>query len=111
MKLKASKRFNKQVKRLSKKHKSLIEDLEVLGENVINNPTQGQSLGKGCYKIRMAISSKNQGKSGGVRIITLVQIIDDLVVLLSIYDKSEKETISDSELDDLLDDFNSEEEN
>ena len=109
MKIKASKRFNKQVKRLSKKYKSLIDDLVVLGENVIDNPTQGQSLGKNCYKIRMAISSKNRGKSGGARVITLVQIIDDLVVLLSIYDKSEKDTVSDSELDDLLDEFNSEE--
>jgi hypothetical protein len=110
MKIKASKKFNKQVKSLSKKYKSLIQDLEILGVNVIENPIQGQSLGKGCYKIRMAISSKNQGKSGGARVITLVQIIDDLVVLLSIYDKSEKDTVSDSELDDLINDFNSEEE-
>jgi len=56
------------------------------------------------------ISSKNKGKSGGARVIILVQIIDDLVVLLSIYDKSEKETISDSELDDLINDFNSKKE-
>lgn len=110
MKIKASKKFNKEVKKLSKKYKSVLEDLATLGESLIENPTQGQSLGKGCYKIRMAISSKNQGKSGGARVITLVQIIDDLVILLSIYDKSEKETISDSELDDLINDFNSEEE-
>ncbi len=96
MKIKASKKFNKEVKRLYKKHKSLFQDLQVLGESIIGNPTQGQALGKNCYKIRMAISSKNQGKSGGARVITLVQIIDDLVVLLSIYDKSEKETVSDS---------------
>ena len=109
MKIKASKKFNKQVKSLSKKYKSLIQDLEILGVNVIENPIQGQSLGKSCYKIRMTISSKNQGKSGGARVITLVQIIDDLVVLLSIYDKSEKESVSDSELDDLINEFNSEE--
>jgi mRNA-degrading endonuclease RelE of RelBE toxin-antitoxin system len=110
MKIRTSQKFDKEVKRLSKKHKSVLEDLGVLTESLIDNPTQGQSLGKGCYKVRMTISSKNQGKSGGARVITLVQIIDDLVVLLSIYDKSEKDTVSDLELDDLINDFNTEEE-
>jgi len=109
--VKTGTKFEKEATRLAKKHKSLYADVASLIEDLSINPTQGQSLGKGCYKIRMTISSKNQGKSGGARVITLVQIIDDLVVLLSIYDKSEKETISDSELDDLINDFNSEEEN
>jgi hypothetical protein len=30
----------------------------------MENPTQGTPLGKDCYKIRMAISSKNKGKNG-----------------------------------------------
>lgn len=109
--VKTGNKFEKEATRLAKKHKSLYADVASLIEDLATNPTQGQSLGKNCYKIRMAISSKNQGKSGGARVITLVQIIDDLVVLLSIYDKSEKETISDSELDNLLDEFNSEEDN
>ncbi len=111
MKIGTSQNFDKELKRLFKKHKSIPQDLRLLKESLIDNPVQGKSLGKGCYRIRMAISSKNKGKSGGARVITLVQIIDDLVVLLSIYDKNEKETISDSELDDLINDFNSEEEN
>jgi hypothetical protein len=59
-------------------------------------------LGKDCYKIRLAIASKNKGKSGGARVITLVKIIDELVTLLFIYDKSEQEDISNAELQDLL---------
>jgi hypothetical protein len=108
-KIKIAQSFKKQSKQLKKKYKSLESDVLSLFEDLANNPTQGQSLGKGCYKIRMAISSKNQGKSGGARVITLVQIIDDLVVLLSIYDKSEKDTVSDTELDNLINDFNAEE--
>lgn len=50
----------------------------------------------------MAIASKNKGKSGGSRIITCVKIIDEMVILLSIYDKSEKENIEDSKLKSLL---------
>jgi hypothetical protein len=50
----------------------------------------------------MAISSKGRGKSGGNSVITCVKIIAGYVFLLSIYDKGEKESISDKELDDLL---------
>ena len=59
-------------------------------------------LGKDCYKVRMAISSKNQGKSGGARVITCVKIVDDTLYLLSIYDKSEQENIPDDEIDAVL---------
>ncbi len=50
----------------------------------------------------MAISSKGQGKSGGSRLITCVKKVDQNVYLLTVYDKSDKESISDKELDDLL---------
>jgi len=46
----------------------------------------------------MAITSKKKGKSGGARIITYVQIIDEQIYLLSIYDKSEITTITDNEI-------------
>jgi len=46
--------------------------------------------------------SKGKGKSGGARIITYLQIIHQTIYLLSIYDKSEKENISDKELKALL---------
>jgi hypothetical protein len=50
----------------------------------------------------MAITSKGKGKSGGARIITFVKISQTTVYLLSIYDKSDKENISDKELIELL---------
>ncbi len=62
----------------------------------------GEPLGKDCYKVRMAISSKNKGKSGGARLITCVKIVDDTIYLLSIYDKSEQETMDDDEIDEVL---------
>ena len=59
-------------------------------------------MGKDCFKVRLAISAKGKGKSGGARVITYVKIIKSMVYLLAIYDKSEKETISDSELKQLI---------
>ncbi|MBS1604438.1 MAG: hypothetical protein JST42_17365 [Bacteroidetes bacterium] len=46
----------------------------------------------------MAISSKGKGKSGGASVITHVQITKENTFLLSIYDKSEAESISDEDL-------------
>lgn len=76
-----------------------MEDLHDLHDE---EPKQGQPLGKDCYKIRMAITSKGKGKSGGSRVITCVKIVAGSVFLLSIYDKGDKESISDKELDSLL---------
>jgi hypothetical protein len=66
------------------------------------NPEQGTSLGGNCYKIRIAIASKGKGKSGGARVITNVFITEETVFLLSIFDKSEKDNLTDKELKELL---------
>ena len=50
----------------------------------------------------MAIASKNQGKSGGARVITCVKIVNDDMYLLSIYDKSEKTDLEEKELDSFI---------
>ncbi len=94
--------FDKELKSLSKKYPSVKNDYKVLVDSLKEEPRQGQPLGKDCYKIRMAITSKGKGKSGGSRVITCVKIMDDSVFMLSIYDKGDKETISDKELDELL---------
>ncbi len=94
--------FDRQVKRLAKKYGSLKEDLRRLFDSLAENPTQDSALGKGCYKVRLAITSKSQGKPGGARVITFVRITQETVYLLAIYDKSEKENLEDNELDDYL---------
>jgi hypothetical protein len=94
--------FKKHAKIIGKKHRSLKSDLDKLIGSLEENPEQGEPLGKDCYKVRMAITSKGKGKSGGSRVITCVKVVDQDVYLLTIYDKSEKENISDKELDELL---------
>jgi len=46
----------------------------------------------------MAITSKNKGKSGGARIITYLKILEEIIYLISIYDKSDTDTITDKEI-------------
>jgi len=97
--------FERKFKRLSKKYKSLKSDLKPLVESLVQTPEQGVPLGKDCYKIRLAISSKGKGKSSGARIITLVRILKVRVFLMDISDKSEQPNISDKELQRLIEVF------
>lgn len=94
--------FKKDSKRLVKKYKSLKNDILNLITSLEENPAQGTSLGHDCYKIRLSIKSKGKGKSGGARVITCVKVIDKEVFLLTIYDKSERENVTDKELKKLL---------
>ena len=71
-------------------------------ESLELSPDQGVPLGDNCFKFKLAIQSKGKGKSGGARIITNLIIEASTVYLLSIYDKSEKESLSDKELNELL---------
>ncbi len=94
--------FKKQAKRLLKKYPSLKNELSVVVSLLETNPQSGESLGNGCYKIRVSIASKGKGKSGGARIITYVRVVQKHIYLLSIYDKSEQSSISNKELEFLL---------
>ncbi len=108
--------FKTELKPLLKKYHSLPKDLLRLETELIENPKLGSPLGKDAFKIRLKIASKGKGKSGGARVITLVESAvigiteqtspqEITVNLLSIYDKSDMANISDKELKDLLKSF------
>ncbi len=98
--------FARAFKILKKKYRSLQTDLEELEEVLKSDPFVGDDLGKGLRKVRMAIKSKNKGKSGGARVITYQDIIFSTegtnIFLLTIYDKSSREDISTNELKAML---------
>ena len=94
--------FEKQTKRLTKKYPSLKTELLALINILKATPCYGTPIGKDWYKIRLSIASKGKGKSGGARIITHFAIVNTTVFLLSIFDKSEKESLTDRELKELL---------
>lgn len=96
-----------------KRYKSLSQDLAELEKQLLTDPKFGVSLGGNAFKIRLKISSKGKGKSGGARVITYPETdliakleMDDeetTVNLISIYDKSDTEIITDKELKRLID--------
>lgn len=100
--------FDRRFKRLSKKYRSLKNDLVALGDSLRANPYIGADLGNGVRKIRMAISDKKKGRSHGARVITYTVEIDEdsgVVTLLTIYDKSEQSTITAQEIAGLMEEI------
>lgn len=103
--IKTYKLFEKEFKRLAKKYKSLKDDFLSFSLDLKKNPIQGSDLGGGVHKVRMAIASKGKGKRGGARVITLIITKSDdntEIGLHYIYDKSDRETISDKEIKKVL---------
>lgn len=94
--------FEKKLKNLAKKHRSIKKDLLELLKKLSTDPRMGVEVFDNCFKIRMAISSKGKGKSAGARVITYFQVKEDTIYLVFIYDKSEQSTIKESEIKDLL---------
>ncbi len=94
--VKTTLRFEKEAKALAKRHRSLKSDLMQLVGSLEQDPFIGVELAPGLRKIRMAITSKGRGKSGGARVITYTIVTAEMsgkVYLIDIYDKADYSTI------------------
>lgn len=84
------------------KYPSLKKEMAALIAGLEEDSMQGTPLGQDSFKIRIAIASKGKGKSGGARVITHVRVVAGRVYLLTIFDKSEQDALSDKELKVLV---------
>ena len=103
--VKTTSNFEREAKALFKRHRSLKNDLSIFIDSLEQNPFQGDELTPGVRKIRMAITSKGRGKSGGARIITYTVVISENfgnAYLLSIYDKSDFSTVDIAEINNMI---------
>jgi hypothetical protein len=94
-------KFKREFKRLSKKFRTLPNELRELIEELENDPKKGVNLGGGLFKIRLASESKGGGKSGGFRVISyyIEQTNEtETIYLVTIYDKSEESSIDKEDL-------------
>ena len=86
--------FKKQLKRLIKKNRSLVE---VLKKSLTNfHKERTISIGMGVYKMRLKGQSK--GKSGGYRLYIFVMEIEGILTPVCIYPKNEKGNLTYGEL-------------
>lgn len=103
----ATPNFQKEAKKLIKKYHSLKNELKALVLSLEKTPELGTMISENIYKIRLAIKSKGKGKSGGARVITYLHIKEvendsKIVFLISIYDKSDYENISDGFIQQIV---------
>ncbi len=81
-----------------RKYRALKTDFQEMILSLEEDPLMGTAPGNDFYKIRIKITSKGKGKSGGGRIFTCVKIVQETVYLAAIYDKAEKQTLPDAQL-------------
>ena len=93
--------FLKEAKKLSKKYKHIKPDLQDAVEEIESKNDLGIYLGFNLFKKRVKNTSIPTGKSGGFRVIIYKQV-EDKIILISIYSKTEKENLSDEELSDII---------
>lgn len=100
--------FLKSAKVLAKRYRSFADDLKVLRDEIMENPSVGVDLGNGIRKIRMDVKSKGKGKSGGAGVITFTVVIDEAlskVTFIYVYDKSDMANISDNKIKQILSNY------
>ena len=94
------------VKKLSKKYPHIKDDIENFVSNFVELHEEAISIKKGVFKIRVANSDKNKGKRSGYRVYYYYKV-DDIVCMISVYDKSQIEMIDEKivlkEIVDFLD--------
>ncbi len=99
----ATKTFIRSAKAIAKRYRSFNADYQNLVSELSLNPNMGVDLGNGYRKVRMAISSKGKGKSGGCRVITLDLVErNGCLYLIYVYDKSDYDNIDISVIKEIV---------
>ena len=97
--------FKRSIKKLKKRFPSVKQDVELAIEILLEHPTLGAVIpgGAGVRKFRVKNSDLGRGKSGGYRLLYYIeeQKVRRLYLLL-LYAKSDRETISLQEIQQLL---------
>ena len=100
--------FATELKRLAKRYRGLADDYEAFLDSLKENPLQGTETAPKIRKIRMPITAKGRGKSGGARIITynaLVAEQEGKIYLLLIYDKADASNIKMNVVKEIIKDL------
>jgi len=97
----AVEQFQRDIKKLAKKYKSIKYDILDLIEKLELDYNIGIDLGNNLYKIRIK-NSDIGGKSGGYRVIYYTILPKSKIYLLTIYSKTQKENIDMKSLKSIL---------
>jgi mRNA-degrading endonuclease RelE of RelBE toxin-antitoxin system len=94
--------YTKSLKKLSKHYKNIQKDIDSFLENIASEEDLGIELKSNVFKVRIANSNKNRGKSAGYRLISYLAIVQNELQLLYIYDKSKLTNLTEKEIDSII---------
>ena len=94
--------YAKSIKKLQKRFKHIETDCDNFIDSIQSTDDLGVDLGNGIYKVRIANSDKQSGKSTGYRLISYLKLVDKILYLMYIYDKSDMSTVSEKQVDRLI---------
>lgn len=105
--VKFTEQFKRDIHRLAKKYRHIKSDIKTIIEQLQSGKLIGVRIPKTneiIYKVRLKNSDIKKGKSGGYRLIYHVQD-SIIVIMMTLYAKSEQEDISVGKIQYILRDF------
>jgi mRNA-degrading endonuclease RelE of RelBE toxin-antitoxin system len=100
----ASPTFNKNLRTLAKKYRSIRNDIQPVIEQLEQGELPGDQIpeiGYAVFKLRIRNSDAQKGKSGGYRLIYYVKTAM-AIILLAIYTKSEQVDIAADDIRSII---------
>lgn len=100
----ASPHFAQSLKQLRKKYRHIVDDIKPLVAQLESGETPGDQVAgvrSTIFKVRVASSDVQRGKSGGYRVIYYLRT-QETIFLVEIYTKSEQSDIRANELQRLV---------
>jgi len=94
--------YKKAIKKLSKTYRNIDLDIKDFLKSINTKEDLGIELKSNVFKVRVANSDKNKGKSAGYRLISYLSIVESELHLLYIYDKSKLVNVTEKEVDELV---------
>jgi mRNA-degrading endonuclease RelE of RelBE toxin-antitoxin system len=116
IKVEATAKFKKNIKYLKKKYRNIQADVQPTIQLLETGTFPGDrivGLGLEVYKVRLMNTNVNRGESGGYRLHYYVETNDcpdeqtkeQRIILVTIYSKSEKESIPNHEIISIIAEF------
>ena len=104
MKVTYTKVFKKHIRKLSRRYRSLQQDLQSVIETLERGTLLGDritGLDHIVYKVRVKNSDNKKGKRAGYRVIYYIKTVEE-ARLIAMYSKSDQVNISDSSIRRIL---------
>jgi mRNA-degrading endonuclease RelE of RelBE toxin-antitoxin system len=99
--------YKKELKKLNKRYRSIDRDIKPLIQQLESGETPGDRIVGNeypVYKVRVPNSDTRKGKSSGYRVIYYT-IVPEAILLTTIYSKSDRQNISNKEVEDIIGEY------